>query len=207
METVYISVNRSSAVTTKKVHFKDIGSVYCRNRDISKQIEELELFEFQQKLYDRKVVTVLKIMEWIQKEVGEVSILNLGDSECIIYHKPQEHKGEIRELIKVAGVCCVTFFGAAFTIMTYNNDVGVNDIFEYIYTLFIGKECTGFNPAALGYAIGMPIGMIVFFNHIAHKRFSQELTPLEVQMRLYERDANDALAIGASRKGDSIDVD
>ena len=57
------------------------------------------------------------------------------------------------------------------------------------------------------YCIGLAVGVMIFFNHAANKRLSDDPTPFQVQMRLYERDANDTLIKGAGRKGQETDVD
>ncbi len=36
------------------------------------------------------------------------------------------------------------------------------------------------------YSIGMPIGVMLFFNHIGTKRFSDDPTPIEIEIEKYE---------------------
>ena len=61
----------------------------------------------------------------------------------IDYEKPRKQPKWL-SIGKVALVCLITFFGAAFAIMTFNNDVGVNDVFKEIYALVMGEESNGF---------------------------------------------------------------
>ena len=53
----------------------------------------------------------------------------------------------------------------------------------------------------------MCLGMIVFFNHASQKRLSDEPTPVEVQMRVYEDNVNQAIIVGSSRKEEEMDAD
>lgn len=50
------------------------------------------------------------------------------------------------------------------------------------------------------------MGIIVFFNHIGGRRITKDPTPIEVEMRVYEKDVNDALIETADREGKTIDV-
>ena len=55
-------------------------------------------------------------------------------------------------------------------------------------------------------AIGLAIGIIVFFNHVGKRRITKDPTPIEVEMREYESLVNTALIETADREGDMFDV-
>ena len=44
------------------------------------------------------------------------------------------------------------------------------------------------------------------FNHIGGRRITKDPTPIEVEMRIYEDDVNNALVETADREGKTIDV-
>lgn len=208
-EILYFKPERSTVIYTKNVTIKDIGTVYCQNPGITTAVEKINLFTFHKDMDGRQVITVLKVISLIKQEFPDVTVLALGDPEFIIFHKkpePDTKKKRTVTFIKVFLVSLVSFFGAAFTIMTYNNDVGVNEVFNQIYTLFIGEVPKQATILHLGYAIGLPLGLIYFFNHVGYHRLSDEPTPLETQMRIYERDVNDGVAISSGRNNKTLDV-
>lgn len=61
--------------------------------------------------------------------------------------------------------------------------------------------------AGIAYSLGLFIGIIVFFNHGAKKKFSDDPTPLQVQMRQYEQEVNQTVITDASRKKAERDAD
>ena len=65
----------------------------------------------------------------------------------------------------------------------------------------------GFGLMEAGYSVGLAIGILVFFNHIAVKKLNTDPTPLEVEMRLYEENICKTLIDQAGRKEKEIDVD
>ena len=91
--------------------------------------------------------------------------------------------------------------------MTFNQDVSVMDVFGNLYNYVFGvmPEKPGILEAT--YSIGLALGIILFYNHIGGRRITKDPTPIEVQMRMYENDVNDALVETANRKGELIDVD
>ena len=109
-------------------------------------------------------------------------------------------------ILKTVFVVAVTFCGAAFSIMAFNNDVNVTRLFGQIHEFVTGQKTSGFTILELTYSIGMTIGILIFFNHFGKKRFTVDPTPMEVQMRLYENDIQTTLIEDSARKGDESDV-
>ena len=77
-----------------------------------------------------------------------------------------------RNVLAVAkNLFCVSgqFFGAAFAIMTFNNDVNVGDVLGQVYFQVMGRQPDGFGLMEAGYSVGLAVGILVFFNHFAVK--------------------------------------
>lgn len=61
--------------------------------------------------------------------------------------------------------------------------------------------------AGIAYSLGLFIGIIIFFNHGARKKFTDDPTPLQVQMRQYEQEVNQTVITDSERKKAVRDVD
>ena len=207
MAVVYMKIDQSNCVRTPKLHIKDIASIYCEDPELAYQIGKIELYHFQRDRYGREVFSILKVIELIKKTCKNVEVENMGESDFIVYYKPQKRESKVLLWSKICGICLVTFFGAGFSIMTYNNDVNTSEVFGMIYELVMGRPATGPSILSLMYSIGLMVGVIVFFNHAMQKKLTDDPTPFQVQMRLYERDVNDTFIKGAGRKEEEIDVD
>ena len=109
-------------------------------------------------------------------------------------------------MIKLSFVAMISFFGTAFTIMAFHNDIGINDVFSKVYEMVMGQPGDGYGILELAYSVGLAAGIIVFFNHIGGRRITKDPTPIEVEMRIYEEDVNKALIATADREGKTIDV-
>ncbi len=148
----------------------------------------------------------MKLIELITRQCPEVDVQNLGETDVLVeLVKVDKHKGPV-QVLKVIFVVCISFFGTAFTIMAFHNDVGINQVFEKVYELVTGQQAPGYSVLEFTYSIGLAVGITVFFNHIGGRRITKDPTPIEVEMRVYEKDVNDALIETADREGKTIDV-
>lgn len=204
---IYLKAEESVCYNHRNIQLSDLASVYTSDPELKRQTEKIQLLHFPDVKNDRQVLSVMKIVEEIKKICKEAEVINLGEPDIIVYYKHPEPVHKLLTGVKVVLVCLTAFFGAGISIMGYNNDVNVEQVFSQLYWMVTGTKSDGPTILSLFYSIGLTVGVIVFFNHASKKRLSDEPTPLEVQMRLYERDVNDCLIIGAGRKEEEIDVD
>ena len=206
-ETVYIKGDRDVEVTKADVMLGDIVSMECSNQHVIPKLKTIKVMKMKEKNGQRKVVSILKIIELIHEMYPNIDIQNLGETDIIVTYEDQKTKGMAYHLIKTGFTAILTFVGAAFAIMTFNNDVSVRKLFSQIYQLMTGVKPQGTTVLELGYSIGITVGILLFFNHFGKKKFSVDPTPLEVQMRTYENEIQTTLVENASRRGEELDVD
>lgn len=197
---VYFKGEKSACINHKNLLVKDIGEVYCTSPEITHQVENIKLYHFPKGKNGKEVFSIVNILQEIKKVDKEIEVVNLGETDFIIYYKEGKTDSQWQQNAKIIFVCLVAFFGAAISIMAYNNDVGIEELFAKVYEWLTGKKAGGPGLLEISYSIGLAAGIIVFFNHAAKKTFSDEPTPFEVQMRLYEKDVNDTFITGADRK-------
>ena len=119
--------------------------------------------------------------------------------EFIIDYQPRVKQKLFWQWCKTMFVCMICFCGAAFAIMTFNNDVDIPALFEQIYTQVTGQPTTGNTVLEISYSIGIGLGILFFFNHFGRMKLTNDPTPMQVQMRLYEDDINTTIIEDISR--------
>jgi len=204
---VYLKAEQSVCINHRKLRIKDLAKIYCSNPEMTKTIENIRLFTFPNEKSSRETISILKIIQEIKAIYKDAEIYNLGEQDILVYYKMPEKKNKLKEKLKVGAICLTVFFGSGISIMGYNNDVDLEKVFAKIYLTTMGTEAPVMNFMYAFYAVGLFIGMIVFFNHASRKRLSDEPTPVEVQMRMYEKNVNSALITGSGRKEEELDVD
>jgi stage V sporulation protein AA len=204
---IYLKAEQSYCFNHRNICLSDLAKVYCSDPELSRQVEKLQLFSFPDVRQGREVISIMKMVEEIKKIQKEAEVINLGEVDVIVYYKRPEPVKKWWMGLKVVFICLTGFFGAGLSIMGYNNDVNVEKVFGQLYWMVTGTTPDGPTILSFCYSIGLTVGIILFFNHASKKRLSDEPTPMEVQMRLYETDVNSSLITGASRKKEEIDVD
>jgi stage V sporulation protein AA len=209
-EKIYIKADRNTEVTKRDVTIGDVLKIECVNSVVLARIKSMKLLRFKEsseKFRDRAAVSILKVITLIHEVYPHVEVVNLGEADFIVTFEKQKKSGGVMHVLKAVLVVLISFTGAAFSIMTFNNDVDVKKIFSQIYELTTGMKSDGFTVIELTYSIGIVIGILVFFNHFGKKRFTVDPTPIEVEMRLYENDLQTTLIEDYSRKEQELDVD
>ncbi len=201
---LYIKGEKNKEVKRMEVLLGDILSMECTDQAIINRLKTVRLFRASQK--KRYVVSILKVISKIHEIYPNLTVENMGETDLIISVEEQKKKGKVVLLLKSVFVVLVTFIGAGFSIMTFNNDVDVPKLFDQIYFLVTGNQSDGFGILELTYCIGMSAGILLFFNHFGKKRFTVDPTPMEVEMRTYEEEIEMTLIDEYSRKKEEKDV-
>ena len=127
----------------------------------------------------------------------------MGEPTFILTYESKKKKSQVWNWMKTALICIITFFGAGFAIMTFNTDVDTPKLFANLYEEVTGQATDGFTELELMYSVGIAIGVIFFFNHFGRKKLSEDPTPIQVQMRIYEDDIDTTVMEELSRSKDS----
>lgn len=204
---IYIKLSESVLAENRKVTIKDVSKVICENPDIKYEVEKIELMTFSHVKQGQQVISSLDIIEEIQKRCKDCQIVNLGVPEVIVYYKTYDPSDRVKQILKFILVCLIAFLGAGFSIVSYNSDVNLVGQLDLLQNLFVGDSEAGSTIAGIAYSVGLLIGIIVFFNHGANKKFTDDPTPLQVQMRQYEQQVNQTIIVDAERKKDVRDAD
>lgn len=206
-QTVYIQLNQITEICRRDVFLKDIGEVTCRDKVILSKCRALKVKSIPEKEARRYVMSALEVVQKLESIDPSIEVNNLGESDFIIAYTPPKAPEMCWQWLKTLFVCLVSFFGAAFAIMTFNNDVNVGDVLGQVYFQVMGRQSDGFGLMEAGYSVGLAVGILVFFNHFAVRKLNTDPTPLEVEMRLYEENICKTLIDQADRKEKEIDVD
>lgn len=205
-ETIYIKGEQNVEVQHPDVTLGDIVQFECSNPEVLPKLRTLKIMKFQEEKGHRCVISILKIMECIHKQYPAYDLQNVGEADIIVTYEKQKKENVVLHWLKVLSVVAITFAGAAFSIMTFNNDVNTTTLFGQIYELVMGSPTDGFTVLEFMYCVGLIVGILIFFNHFGGNKFDVDPTPLEVEMRLYENDIQTTLIENYSRKGQELDV-
>ena len=136
------------------------------------------------------VITIIEMINVIWKQYPKADIQSVGDPDVVIEYLPKPVKQhDVWEWIKVICVCIIIFAGACIAIMTYNTDTSLGKTFITINRMLTGEEVEQPFLLTIPYTIGISTGVLIFFNHLGFRKITEDPTPMQVEMKKYEQDA------------------
>ncbi len=197
---VYLKCLRSAKIKSEDVFLRDICSLRCADKNISAKLNSLKVHHFGEKDPKRHVVSTLRLVELMEEACPQITVQVIGETDVLIEYVTHGDTPGWVQNVKTVAVCLVSFFGTGFTIMAYHNDIGINDIFTEMYRMIMNAEPGGVNALEVAYSVGVALGILIFFNHAGGRVITKDPTPIEVAMRNYEKDVDNALIEIADRK-------
>lgn len=198
-DTLYIQIDQNVEVHHPHIYLQDIVRLSCSNTKLLNRLRVMPVTNLDPDKPGRYVLSSMDLIKDIQQKEPELDITTIGESTFIITYQKEGSVNIVLRWCKVIFVCLATFFGAGFSIMTFNNDVDIPALFEQIYTQVTGQASNGFSVLEISYSMGIGLGVLFFFNHFGRMKLTDDPTPMQVQMRLYEDDINTTLIEDASR--------
>ena len=202
-DTLYIQTDMNILIKHPHVYLQDIARLSCSNSKVLNRLRVLPVANLNPDTPGRYTMSVMDLVDLIQKKEPDLDITPLGELSFILTYQPPGKPQMIFEILKVVFITLASFFGAAFSIMTFNTDADVGTLFKQIYQQVTGNVSNGFTILEISYSIGLAAGVLFFFNHFGRKKFSADPTPMQVQMRQYEDNVNTTLLEESSRKASS----
>ena len=203
-EEVYLKLPQSGQVVNRKIFLKDVAEIYTSDTGTQKKIGDIILYTVSGDKNQKLIFSVMKLIETIQKEHPGLKIINIGEPDFIVEYKMPIAPKKGMEYFKLVILSLVVFLGAAFTIMTFNTDVSVGEVFDNLYYLVTGTKKNSGSVLEIAYSAGILLGILGFYNHFKGQKLHDDPTPIHIEMRNYEEEMNKAIIKDADREGKTI---
>lgn len=191
--TIYLRLYKRKTVEAQ--NWVTIGEVadVAATPEVKARVDSTKIFCVPEPEKDgRYIIPIIEIINAIWRQYPKADIQSIGDSDTVIeYHSKKIKQRDLLEWLKVAAVCIIVFAGAMIAIMTYNTDTSLGKTFIMINKMISGEEVTQPFLITIPYSIGISAGVLVFFNHFGFRKITEDPTPLQVEMKKYEQDAED----------------
>lgn len=203
-EVVYLKLPQSAQVVNRKILLQDIAEIYTLDAQTQKKIGNTIIYTVSGDKNQKVIFSVMKLIQTIQKEHPDLQIVNIGEPDFIVEYKMPVKPKKGMEYLKLLILSLIVFVGAAFTIMTFNTDVSVSEVFDNLYYLVTGTKKKAGSILEISYCIGILIGILGFYNHFKGEKLHDDPTPIHIEMRNYEEEMNKAIIKNADREGKTL---
>lgn len=196
---VYLMADDHIQNNKAQLYMKDICQICCRHEKVQHYLESLPVEHEERDSNGRVILSVMDLigpmMERAKAQYPDMQLhfVNLGSEQVIIERRMPEPEKPLLTWLKVGFASLIVFAGAAFTIMTYDQDVDVTGVFAAIYEMVLGYVPA--QPGALeaAYSVGVAAGILMFFNPFTASKKRKEPSPIEIEMEKYESDIQDTI--------------
>lgn len=157
-DTLYIQTEQNVEVHHPHVYLQDIAKLSCSNAKILNRLRVMPVANLDPDKPGRYVICAMDLIKDIQQKEPDLDITNIGEPTFIITYQKEGSVNVVLRWCKVIFVCLATFFGAGFSIMTFNNDVDVPALLSRSTLRSPGRQQTAFLfwrlliPSGLGLA-------------------------------------------------------
>ena len=192
--TVYVRAYKRTTIEAKKqVKIGDIADI-AAPPTVKGVVDNMQIYAIPETHKKGKfVITIIDIVNKIWSQYPNADVQSVGDPDVVIeYHPKISKQNSILEWIKAIAVAIIIFAGATVAIMTYNTDTSLGKTFIIINRIFTGREVDTPNLITIPYAIGLATGVLFFFNHFGKRKITEDPTPMQVEIAMYEKDAEDS---------------
>lgn len=201
---VYLKLPQNVQVVNRKIFLQDVAEIYTPDAEIQKKIGKIILYTVDGNKNQKLVFSVMKLIQTIQKEYPDIEITSIGEPDFVVEYKIPLPPKKGMEYARLVILAAIVFIGAAFTIMTFNTDVSVGEVFDNIYYLVTGTKKNGGSILEVSYSAGILVGILGFYNHFKGEKVHDDPTPIHIEMRNYEEEMNKAIIKDADREGKAL---
>ena len=110
-DVLYIQTDKNRKITDPHVRLGDISDLTSNNPEVLQRCKVLRVLTLESGKYGRYAVSVMKLIELIQKKEKQVEVVHVGEPQFILTYEDPAGKSERMSWLKTAFVCLVTFFG------------------------------------------------------------------------------------------------
>ena len=207
-ETIYLQAHQHSVVHESEVLIEQVTSVECANKELEAAVRTLCLHRFSDKGTKSQLecFSMMRVIERIHEDFPDASVASIGEQNFIVEYLDGKKPAAWLLYAKLALLSVLIFFGSAFTIMAFNNDIALDGVFAHFYRQVMGTDKPKVTELEICYSIGISLGILIFFNHVGKRKFSTDPTPIMVEVDKFRKDMNNTMISLEERKGHEQDA-
>jgi len=185
---IYVKMKKNIQVSDQKlIKVKDVILPVDQEK-IPLALGDIPLYKISEKDQENLVIDYFLIVRILSKYFPELHFKLIGEPYSIIKIKKKRNR---KSFLLTSLIWILLFIGTAMTIMNFHYDVSMQEVQQKLYFLMTGKEEEFPLFIQIPYSLGLGLGMLLFFNHWFKKKFTDEPSPLDVELHNYQKDIDD----------------
>ena len=198
--TVYVRLRkRIRRPRTEPIRLGHIAQIII-DADWEETVRELEVYRPDERDGTFILIDIMRVVAALKQSFPGLAIEHFGEPHVLVDLFVPSSRVRKPSMILFIAMCILLFIGSGLAIMNFHEDVSMPEVHRRIYQLITGLETEHPYLLQVPYSIGLGLGMILFFNQWFKKKFSEEPSPLEVEMYMYQESVNQYMIAAEYRK-------
>lgn len=189
---------KTSAEAGQLIKIKDVCDLMSEEEDVL-PLQELFITRATPARGNFLVIDAIDVYRLISNHNPSLDVRHIGPTQTIV--EVRTGNARLPKWFFISFVWLILFIGSGLTIMNFHTDVSMKEVHQRIYYLITGKQEEKPLILQIPYSLGIGAGMILFFNHLFKKKFSEEPSPMDLEVFLYQ-ETIDQYVIDHERKKD-----
>ena len=200
-EMLYLQTERNIKITSPVVTLGDVAQLSCSDGAVLARNQVRRVAHLPDDGYGRYVCSASTLVRLVTEAEEHVDVTHIGEPNFILTYEDPRQKNTWISWCKTILVGILTFIGTAFSIMTFHTDIGIRELFlGCLHPFSPADDARIFGAGNFIFHRHRP-GVVLYFNHFGRRKFTQDPTPLEVEMRVYEDDIDTTILEQNDRSG------
>lgn len=185
--TLYIRLRKRTSIAPGETVTLGRVAELLTEPEMERTLRELPLFKPSERDGNILLIDMMHIVKTIRAVYPQLKVEYFGEPHALIDVQARQ-RGPNRFALAVVWV--LLFIGSGLAIMNFHEDVSMMEVHQRIYEMITGRQTEHPYWLQIPYSFGLGAGMVLFFNQLFKKRFSEEPSPLEVEMFSYQESLN-----------------
>ncbi len=185
--TLYLKLHKRASVPKgEPIRLRQVAQ-FIVEPELQQQVGELVLYRPAERDGNVVLIDMLRVVSGLQRVVPNLKIEHFGEPHVLVdvYAEPKP-----TSYTALVVVWVLLFIGSGLAIMNFHEDVSMPEVHSRLTELLTGTYVEHPYWLQIPYSVGIGLGMVLFFNHMFKKKFTEEPTPLEVELFLYQENIN-----------------
>ncbi|TMV51353.1 stage V sporulation protein AA [Paenibacillus mesophilus] len=185
--TLYIRLRKRASIAPGQSITLGCVAQLLAEPEMERTLLDLPLFKPSEMDGNIVLIDMMHIVKTIRRVYPQLKVDYFGEPHVLV---DVQTKPKPPNRIALAVVWVLLFVGSGLAIMNFHEDVSMMEVHQRIYEMITGRRSEHPYWLQIPYSIGLGAGMVIFFNQLFKKRFSEEPSPLEVEMFSYQESLN-----------------
>lgn len=184
MTIAYLRLKKEVKISEKSdLRLSDIAYISLENApNVKKQIISSVIKRINSQGEGPYIINAFQVIEKLNRLFPDVEFQIIGGNEVLIYDGEKKKTSVFMAIL----VWLILFVGTAMTIINFHYDVSMHEVQQKIHYLITGKDTKNPLWMQIPYSLGLGVGMMLFFNHFLKYKFSDDPSPLEIEIYKYD---------------------